>query len=413
MATKPVRPSFNAKPAILASIPAGYETGETVFSVDGMHAATIAARDGRAVVFFDATMSTPFDGARDLVIGQGRGDYAFVAKKGDKESVVFGTAEGTAYDGIGRPLFGPDGRIFYEARQKEKSVVVWGGKLGAPFSSANSGPVVSSEGKTLAYAEQNPVTGKVRVRLCSGAVNDCVNGDDYDAITEIYADASRPYLVYLAERGGKKALVTLDLAQAGAKGKDGAWYDGIAMFGASSGGAHLAYFARRGDTFLLVRDGVEMPVPGLDSTFEFVTSPTGKTIYTGMVKNKVRAFVDGKPVGKESDEIERPIFSSDGNHYAFAVTRGSKSFVVVDGVEGPPFDKVVTPRFSPDGSRLVYRARQAGERFVVIADTRGRTIRECPHYPAVWDVSFSPDGKSVGYGTRIGQELWWKVESLQ
>jgi hypothetical protein len=43
---------------------------------------------------------------------------------------------------------------------------------------------------------------------------------------------------------------------------------------------------------------------------------------------------------------------------------------------------------------------------------QGRTIREHPHYEAVWDVVFSPDGKSVGYGVKIGQELWWKVEEL-
>lgn len=32
---------------------------------------------------------------------------------------------------------------------------------------------------------------------------------------------------------------------------------------------------------------------------------------------------------------------------------------------------------------------------------------------AVWDVSFSPDGKLVGYGVRAGQEFWWKVERIE
>ena len=31
---------------------------------------------------------------------------------------------------------------------------------------------------------------------------------------------------------------------------------------------------------------------------------------------------------------------------------------------------------------------------------------------AFWDVSFSPDGKLVGYGVKTGQELIWKVEKL-
>jgi ribosomal protein L21E len=85
--------------------------------------------------------------------------------------------------------------------------------------------------------------------------------------------------------------------------------------------------------------------------------------------------------------------------------------VVSDG-EGPWFDKVVTPRFTQDGKRIVYRARSDGQRFVVVADPAARTIREHPRYAGVFDVVFPPDGRSLGYGVAVGQELWWKVVRL-
>jgi hypothetical protein len=62
---------------------------------------------------------------------------------------------------------------------------------------------------------------------------------------------------------------------------------------------------------------------------------------------------------------------------------------------------------------VVYRARRRDERFVVQANARGQTIREHPHYQAVFDFVFSPDGRQVGYGVRDGRELWWRVEKLE
>ena len=177
-------------------------------------------------------------------------------------------------------------------------------------------------------------------------------------------------------------------------------------------GEHLVYLARRGGQNLLIEGGKELPLPAMDSPLELLVSKGGRTMLTAVVAGKVVAFIDGKRAGKEYQGLYFPQFSRDGTSHALVAERGSKNLLVVNGNEGPLFDRVVTPRFTPDGTRVVYRARDHGERFAVVADLHGNTLREHPHYEAVFEVVFSPDGESVGYGVRTGQELWWRVEKL-
>ena len=77
-----------------------------------------------------------------------------------------------------------------------------------------------------------------------------------------------------------------------------------------------------------------------------------------------------------------------------------------------PRDWFSVSMFSPDGKFIVYRARKAGKRFVVVADTNGKTIRRHPSYEQVFQPVFTDDGKSVAYGVKDGNELWWKVEKM-
>lgn len=404
--------AFNTKSAKLAVAPEGYEMGEKYFSPDGRHVAMLASKAGQSFVILDSEINGGYAAINDQLFSKYRDDFAFVATEGNKQRVVANGKAGKAFDGIGRPVFTPDGRVIYDAKAGGKWLIVAGERESAPFDSSNPTPILSGDGKRLAYTEQSGATRKIFLRLCSSELSGCANGAEYDAIGELAADSTRTRLCYTVTQNGKKAVVTVDLKQPGLIEKTGPWYDEVLAAKLSEKGEHLAYLARRGKSTILIQDGVEVPVNPVETVFDLVVANNGRTLYTAMLKEKVAAFIDGKQAEKVYDEINGASFSPDGALHAYAATSGQKSFLVVNGVEGPKYDKVVSPRFAPDGSRLVYRARTAGERFAVIADPKGKTIKEHPHYEAVWDLAFSPDGKSVGYGVKMGQELWWKVEKL-
>jgi hypothetical protein len=56
---------------------------------------------------------------------------------------------------------------------------------------------------------------------------------------------------------------------------------------------------------------------------------------------------------------------------------------------------------------------EKARRFIVIADAgTGKVIKEGPIGDEIWPPVWSADSKAVGYGAKIGRELWWKVEKL-
>jgi len=189
-------------------------------------------------------------------------------------------------------------------------------------------------------------------------------------------------------------------------------YDEISIFGFSKSGDHLAYLARTDKKTVLNMDGVEHPVIKYDSAFEIAISDAGRVLYSALINNKVRAFLDRKIIKGAYNGVYSLNFSSDGSNYVFTAEEGDKSVLIINGQETQTFDKIVNPTFAPDGSKIIYRARNKGERFVAVSDLHGNIVREHPHYEAVWEVYYSPDGEHVGYGVMTGQELWWKVEPL-
>ncbi|WP_243689333.1 TolB family protein [Geotalea toluenoxydans] len=271
---------------------------------------------------------------------------------------------------------------------------------------------MTSDGKRISYIARHSGSQKSNLVICNSDLDDCWTGNAYDALSPIRTDLSGFHLSYIATKGKKQGVITVNLQESGLKETESNWYDKIQSFEISEGGGYLAFLATQGEQDLLVKNGAETRVPHYDSAFDIAVSKQGQVIYTAMVKNSVRAYLDGRRVGSDYAEINAPVFSPDGGNYAYVVKKGEKYAVAVNGKEGPSFDMAVEPRFSPDGSRVVYRARNRGERFVVVGDTKAQTVKEHPHYEAVWRVNFAPDGKSVAYGVKMGQQFWWKHENL-
>lgn len=406
-------PGFNQNSTKLSTVPAGYEMGEAAFSPDGSHVAYVVKKDGKSFIYRDSKMSKAYDEVKNLIYRTESSDLVFIARSADKEFVVSNADEGAKFDSIGPISFAPDGRILYAATKNDKAFIVSGKQASGPIDLPQTIVTGNSDGKRLAYIDFNAAAKKGNVRVCSAELNDCRDGGKYDLVAMLKSDQSHTRMAYIAGKNGKMTLVSFDANRTELSEKEEQWFDEVFLFGLSEGGEHLSFLARRGDKTMLVRDGAETPTPNFDMPLDLVVSKNGRTIVTGVIKDKVIAVVDGKEAGKDYSEINTVSFSADGVSYAFAALIGTNNNIVVNGTTGPSFERVVTPRFAPDGSRVAYRARQSGERFVVVADKDGRTIREHPHYEAVWDLVFSPDGKYVGYGVKRGQELWWIAEKLE
>jgi hypothetical protein len=404
--------SFAGTSARLAVIPPGHEVGETVFSADGRHVAYTTSKDGAAWAWLDGQQGRPYESVRGLVLQEGTGRLAYVGRRGIKECVVVGGQEGTRYPEVGVIRFAAEGRVIYTARRGEGWVVVSGRRERPVVTLEDPAPLLSPDGRRVVFAEQATASQPAGLRACTLDLAECDLGPPHQGLTRLTADPWGVRLAYVAERDGKAAVVVVDLDQPGLAGRVLGAFDSVPLVGLSAGGQHVAFLARQGTRQLLVRDGEELPLPETDSPMQLLVAGNGRVLVNAVKDGKALAIVDGRPVGAGLEVLGFPAFSDDGAGLAYVAGGEARNVLVVNGASGPVLDKVVTPRFLPGGAGLVYRARRHGERFVVQADGLGQTVREHPHYQAVYEVAASPDGRSVGYGVRDRQELWWKVEPV-
>jgi hypothetical protein len=99
------------------------------------------------------------------------------------------------------------------------------------------------------------------------------------------------------------------------------------------------------------------------------------------------------------------LWSADGKHAAWQAHRGSKSLLVVDGVEGEPVDQLLqnSVTFSADWAHVAYAAKEGAKSFVVLD---GKKLGE--KYDEVdAPVSLGRDGRDVAYRARRGKT--WQI----
>ena len=191
---------------------------------------------------------------------------------------------------------------------------------------------------------------------------------------------------------GSGMVVVLD-------GVEGPRFDAIPpklAFGAD--GRHVAYPARRGQQMTCVLDGVAQE--WYDGVGAPVLSPDGaRLLYAVERGGRFALVVDGTPEGDFSDAPVEYAFSPDGERYAYftgtkRALRGERWSCVVDGVPGPEFDAIESrPVFSPDGNRLAYVARRGRECFAVVEGESG------PRFQWAAFPSFSAAGRFAYLGS--------------
>lgn len=403
---------FNNTSTILAEMPVGAAITDVYFSSDGNYVATAVKKTGGEYLSINGSAGALYDTVKRPEFNKGFAGYAYEARKGNKSCVVLDGNESAWYDAVDRIFFTRDGHVLYAAK-KGTAWILRAGSRKRPLSGELSFPMEESpDGKRLIYLEMQGETNKTAVNVCDPQLRSCEKSRAYDYAVSVKHNPGLSHLAFVSKGPEKSVLVVLDLASSVPKETISAEFDAILIYSISDNGRHVALLGRRGDKYILLKDGHELPMRRIGAAFDMSVAGSGSVFYTVFENRKVRAFVDGKQFGKDYESITFPMFSPDARDVLFIAQRNGKSFLVVNGMETAAFDKIVSPHFSSDGTRVVYRARHGNRRFVVVADAKGRTIKEYARYEAVWNISFSPDGQSIGYGVKDGNKLVWKVEKL-
>lgn len=397
-------------------------------------------------------MHAPLEAQFQPLFSRLGGGVAYSAESNGKVYVVHNGKRGKEYANIGSLAISPDGsRIAYGALVDGKWCMVIDGREGAFFNTVKV-PLFSQDGKHLAYQAMSGekwhlvVDDKLNAGTATRILDHIFSGDSTRiAYIDDADDKNNGRLVISDLAFSKQSVVAAkvsrmfvnkDITQIAAVSinndkqnvvesafdrpdsvKIGPPFDQIMQIGYGSDGALVGYAAEKGGSQFIFYNGKEIAMPDGGSVTEPPVIRSEQKGFGALVSVNDKAFLYQYPVSdvanmKDYEATENLVYDKFGVAFAYAALKGKFWFVVANGVEGPAFDRVVSPRFSPDGNRVVYRARKDGKRFVVVADKIGKTIKTYQTYDQVFEVQFSRDGKSFGYGVKDGQKLIWKVERL-
>jgi hypothetical protein len=382
------------------------EVGPLVFSEDGARSAYLGRKKGDWTLVVDgvgkaievvrppAALSLRFslDGKRLAFSGT-----KVVDGKPVGEAVVVDGVAGPPFRGLqyASIVFSRDGkRVAYEASDGKNGFVVVDGKAGKPYPRDAIGfPVFSADGAHVAYTVRDD-DGRF-------VVTDGVEGARFDALGPPTFAPAGGRLVYVGGRAGENVVVT--------DGVEGKSYDEVAAPGPvwSADGAHVAFAAKVGTSYLVVADGKEGPTYARVGSASLRWSPVGGRLAYWAGKGPRPFYVVDGVERKEADLVSDSggaAFSHDGKHVAYAVRRSGKWVVRTDEIDGPEVDGVGKgfPVFSPSG-RVTYEAA-IGRRWHLFSGNEPGPAFEGFAEGA---LAFASEGTSVGVVARRGNA--WRV----
>lgn len=141
--------------------------------------------------------------------------------------------------------------------------------------------------------------------------------------------------------------------------------------------------------------------PDQKRVYYIANNNKGYVIASDNIDSKTPDFYESKTYDFIMEDM--PLFSADSKKIAFAAQRASRSYVVVNNVEGKDYDdlQIGTVVFSPDSKRLAFCARKGGE---------WRVFHDTGSFQAFEGVAegspiFSPDSQRLGY-VALKQGKW-------
>jgi hypothetical protein len=100
------------------------------------------------------------------------------------------------------------------------------------------------------------------------------------------------------------------------------------------------------------------------------------------------------------------VFSPDGRRVAYSAFADGKTYVYDGDRKLGPYPAVEWLTYSPDGKHLAFLVSAGTYDKNLIVE--GRVIEKVRG-----PIEFSADGKTIGYGKVMGNEIWWKVTELE
>ena len=371
---------------------------------------------------------------------------AYAARRGEREWLpVVGSDVGGSYDVVGRPIVAGGHAFFLVGRIKEAGTAdTWLWIDGEHYGPEDSmGDIaVSADGKRVAYWTQ------------PGAING--NSDRLTSQTH--------YLALAHERAANKWTVR----------RSEEWVDepGVPPIFSSNGKLVFTSALSHSGWVALRLEGkrereVSDTYPGIPS---IAISDDGSAL--AVVRTTAtdapypsQLFFKGKRVAKKYDRISLPVVDPTGKLVAFVLQLDGLLTVATAKDKRPEgrYDHILEPLFDPSSKRIAFVANLAGrprehpagdfvggESFVVVRPAGGKgDWKEHPRYEyvrdLVWDAAgeriaycakaddgwrvvcgdarseahddvgrpfFAEDGGSIGFGSRDGRELWWRVLAI-
>lgn len=435
---------------LLEALPDGLKLHSIQFSEYGGDYAYRMHGNGKEWWVINGKIKKPYDRVFGFVSWSQDGQqYSYCAREGDRSFVVTNGKEGESFEKVEDLRFSQDGKtLVYKATEGPRQFVVVNGQKSKPYGKV-SFALLSPDGKRVAYAIQR--AGKWLYIL------DSREGREYDEVG--YGLFSRDSQTFAYEgRRGQEHFVVINhqeskpydqvvfskfftpnfhafvgsrrgKAQVIWKNQEGKAYLGkIREFVVSKDGNHLAYIVHRESVSLssgflhpsvhsfVVMDGQEQsPYPTTLSDLSL--SADGK---------QFAHLVDGSPSGNGLNSLIMlngktisaflphlfPGFSPDGKKFSYFARKaqGEKMKYVVEivpGTQGEPMDDLLFSLWSPEGNTLAYVAQREGKQWMVVNQRLTKSYDEIGPL-----LSFSRDGKSLGYFARSGRELWWVAEQI-
>lgn len=370
---------------------------KTFFSPDGERVGYMARSGEKWRVVIDGAESAACTRVEGLRFSPDSKHVMYLAKNGEKWYLV---VDNKSYEGMTSAVFSPDSRhiAWIGPTEEEGRAVFLDGKPGKRYGGI-SRLRFSPDSKSFAYVADGHV------------VFNGVEHKAYNQIGQFYFSPDGRHIAYTVVIEGKRVVVV--------DGKEGKAYDATSDAPPGAGGetldvpkkipapnyplvfspnsSHIAYRAKSGDKWLVVRDGIEGKQ--YDSVSAPVFSPDSKTLAYAAVSGDTRYLVTNGAEKEQKGGVYVIAFSPNSKHTAYVVgVENRKCLVVADNAESKPYDcqqageTALTPfpAFSADSERLIYVASDGGWT-VVVDGTEGKK------YNTVGNLIFSPDMKRIAY----------------